>query len=255
MKLAESERRDDPCKILEWDSQFFGFRIAAVSAREFDEGTPSRIHAWCEAHQIRCLYCLRDARDPTAIEALTAMGFASIDIRLTFEQLLRPDGEAPLIDGGVIRLLRPNDLPRLVEIAGDAHEQTRFFADPNFPRVRARELYREWLRRDAHDRDAAVLVAEQDGIPVGYLSCRLDGIDGASISLLGLKASYRSRGLGKALVRAALNHARARGRNRVITVTQGANAAARRVYESAGFRLVNTQVWLHRWFDGSADSA
>jgi hypothetical protein len=164
VKLAESERRDDPCKILEWDSQFFGFRIAAVSAREFDEGTPSRIHAWCEAHQIRCLYCLRDARDPTAIEALTAMGFASIDIRLTFDQLLRPDGEAPLIDGGVIRLLRPNDLPRLVEIAGDAHEQTRFFADPNFPRVRARELYREWLRRDAHDRDAAVLVAGTQSI-------------------------------------------------------------------------------------------
>ncbi len=44
-----------PCTYLDWDSDFFGVRIARVNASRLSEETVAPILAWCAAQAIDCL--------------------------------------------------------------------------------------------------------------------------------------------------------------------------------------------------------
>src|SRR5258706_472525 len=49
------------CQVLEWDSAFFGYRVARVRLARLDEASVASILAWCEAEAIDWLYFLADA--------------------------------------------------------------------------------------------------------------------------------------------------------------------------------------------------
>jgi len=56
---------------------------------------------------------------------------------------------------------------------------------------------------------------------------------------VGTRAEYRQRGLGKAVLTECLRQMEACGMERVCVSTGENNTAARRLYESVGFRVVN----------------
>ena len=84
------------------------------------------------------------------------------------------------------------------------------------------------------------LVAELDGVVVGYVrlvpptplpsNAHIRQIQGLVVD-----RAARRHGVGRALVRAAVDRARAVGARRVTLRVLGHNAPARRLYESAGF--------------------
>lgn len=68
-----------------------------------------------------------------------------------------------------------------------------------------------------------------------------------SIGLIGVGARHRGSGLGAALVAAALDWLAAHGAGRAEVVTQGANVAAQRLYQRAGFVTREVGLWYHLW--------
>ena len=90
------------------------------------------------------------------------------------------------------------------------------------------------------DENTDFLLAEQDGEPVGVCQLRyryglwLESED-CHLEDLYVRESARGLGLGRALVAAAVERARARGCGRVELDTNEGNAAARALYESFGF--------------------
>jgi len=94
--------------------------------------------------------------------------------------------------------------------------------------------------RDQHGGPEGFLVGEVDGAVVGYVALHPAGelashahvriIDG-----LGVLPSAQGRGVGEALVRAAVERARAEGAAKVTLRVLGTNPAARRLYERCGF--------------------
>lgn len=88
--------------------------------------------------------------------------------------------------------------------------------------------------------DGTLLVAELGGDVVGYVSlvpptplpsnAHVTMIDG-----LAVHPEVRGRGVGEALVTAAVEHARHEGRRRIRLRVLGTNAPARRLYERLGF--------------------
>jgi RimJ/RimL family protein N-acetyltransferase len=87
-----------------------------------------------------------------------------------------------------------------------------------------------------------VLVAVADGRVVGYVKVarwnQLESTDHVRMILgLVVDPTVRRRGIGRALVDAAVERARGQGARRLRLHVFGPNEAARRLYESAGFAV------------------
>ena len=235
-------------RILEWDSEFFGFRIArAFVAQSAADGV--RIVEECARHKVRCLYFLAEAGDIATIRLLEQQGFGFADVRLTLIHRSPGAGQPPEIPG--IRRARAEDLPALERTARASHQDTRFYADPRFPRDRCDALYATWIAKSCNEGFAdVVFVAETAaGEAGGYITCSMIQPDRGQIGLLAVAPEARGAGAGKRLIHQALAWAQSHGATSVITVTQGCNVSAVRAYEGCGFVAERMQLWYHRWFE------
>ncbi len=89
-------------------------------------------------------------------------------------------------------------------------------------------------------------IAEQRGERLGAVFVVKQSQKIAKLRLLILEPAARGLGLGKRLVAACIRFARAAGYRKVVLWTQSELAAARGIYEKAGFRLVRREA--HRSF-------
>ncbi|MBI4873468.1 MAG: GNAT family N-acetyltransferase [Acidobacteria bacterium] len=234
------------CRVLEWDSGFFGFRIARARVSHLTAATAARLLAESEAAALRCLYFLAEADDIETIQLLEAGGFGLKDLRLT---LSRPVPAIAIPGAPDIRPATAADLPALRRIARTSHGSSRFYADPNFPRDRCAGLYEAWIANsyDAGFADA-VLIGESGGEVAGYITCSMADSARGRIGLFAVDAAARGRGLGRRLIEQSLAWFAAHGAGEAVTVTQGKNLGAVRVYERRGFTAASVQLWYHRWF-------
>lgn len=85
-------------------------------------------------------------------------------------------------------------------------------------------------------------IAEQDGAIAGSIFVQpSDGLPGsAQLRMLFVEPAARGRGIGTALVRQAVSFARDNGYNRMRLWTHENQSAARKLYEAAGFEIVET---------------
>jgi dTDP-4-amino-4,6-dideoxy-D-galactose acyltransferase len=237
---------DAPCRFLEWDSEFFGQRIARVVPERLDGPGLAGARAWCREQAIACLYFLVDANAADSIRRAEDHGFHLVDIRVTLESGHRLTPAAT--EEASIRPGRPDDLPALLPIARTAHSASRFYSDPHFDRERCAALYELWLTKSFKDYAEAVLVAEDKGRAAGYITCHLRESKAGQIGLVGVDERARGHGFGRQLVAAALRWFAAHECERVRVVTQGGNVASQRLYQGCGFRAQQVQLWYHLWF-------
>jgi len=241
------------CELLPWDSEHFGCRIARVCGDTLRPELAVQINDWCQSHQVRGLYFLSQADDPATIQIAERNGFALVDIRVTYESLMidSPARPCPALPETVcIRPVEPDDLPGLQALARTGHRDTRFFSDSHFPRARAEELYATWIALEVEGRAQTVFVAASaTNQPLGYVSCHWDqSRQEGQIGLVGVSQEARGQGIGKNLLRAAMDWYRHRGAQRVTVVTQGKNRAAQRLYQQCGFLSQDLQLWYHKWY-------
>ena len=251
------------CRVLEWDSEFFGIMIANIEPQALvaDAGA---LTAWCNAN-VDCTYLLVDTADQAAIAKAQELGFRLVDVRVTLERRGgSPDPPGDQRRGGssdppgdqrrggsldppvTIRAHRESDLDALKRIARVSHRDTRFYVDGRFDRARCDEMYDVWITKSCNGWADHVLVAEVGGSAAGYLTCHRRA-DYGEVGLVGVAAERRGAGVGASLTAAALEWFRANGIARVSVVTQGRNAAGLRLYQRAGFAVRTLQLSYHKW--------
>lgn len=101
--------------------------------------------------------------------------------------------------------------------------------------------------------NSEVLVAEAAGRPVGTVMVGEDGHRGW-VYYLAVDPALRSRGLGRALVRAAEDWLRARDIRKLELLVRRSNTAVQGFYERIGYREEAVTV-LARWLDGTVPGA
>src|SRR5439155_6555915 len=121
-----------PCLLLEWDSHFFGFRVAQVAGEILSESLGRAVLKWSETHRIRCLYFLADPGSAETADVAHRLNFNMVDVRVQLN-LKRCLLDATTVPGFELRTARSSDVGALQGIARGAHRDSRFFFDPHFP--------------------------------------------------------------------------------------------------------------------------
>jgi ribosomal protein S18 acetylase RimI-like enzyme len=231
---------------LAFDTNHFGFSIARLAGDQLDDARAAEAVATCKAEGVRCLYFLARSDDDATVRAAEAHGFHLADVRMTYER--KPAaGSAPLGPDFVLRSAIPADLPRLRALAAAHHTESRFYADPGFPRDRCDALYANWIDNSTRGLADEIVVIARGADPVGYITWKGHAGEG-SIGLISVDAEARGAGVGAALVARAVDLSAAAGHSRITVVTQGRNRASQRCYQRGGFLTGSTELWYHRWF-------
>jgi len=232
--------------VLDWDSRFFGRKIARWSSGQF---LPTDADAALEQGRqegVECVYCLISGEEQRSIRNAGGYGLTLVDVRLTFFINLGEWTES-VRRGCETRSATTGDVPALKAIAAVSHEQSRFYADGHFSSSLCSLFYQIWIEKSCAGRSERVLVAVVDGVPVGYVTCDRGEGGVGQIGLLAVSEKVRGRGIGRQLIQDALAWFHAVGVGEVRVVTQGANCTAQRAYQSAGFRSQALELWYHWW--------
>lgn len=99
--------------------------------------------------------------------------------------------------------------------------------------------------------DAYFLAAEEDGVFLGYAGMHTPCGD-CYVDNIAVEPSARRRGVGEALVRGLIEHARAIGGAFISLEVRPSNTAARHLYEKLGFSLAGRRknFYMHPTEDG-----
>lgn len=238
------------CQVLPWDSEFFGFRVARINRDRLTTSELNEVLSWCHQEQIRCLYFLCGADQIETVNQIESVQFHFVDARMDFDWLPAERPTQPrLCDGDLqIRLATPDDLPELLAIVDQRFDDSRFFADQNFPRDKSNSLFLRWIENDVRGcgRADKVWVAIAEDTIVGFATVDRTNND---VTRLGLIAAARpGGGIGSKLVAQVQDHSRDIGAKKLFVGTQLRNIRAQRLYQRCGFRTCEVGLWYHRWF-------
>jgi dTDP-4-amino-4,6-dideoxy-D-galactose acyltransferase len=235
------------CEFLEWDSKFFGRRIARVNVPCLTEELVGEIDAWCRLNRIDCLYFLANATDRQTARLAQNNMFRFVDVRVTLELRLSMVGGDRHLRFRV-RDAYESDIAALRLLARTSHRDSRFYYDENFSDQACDELYETWIERSCRGWAKRVLVAEQGNDLAGYLTCHIPSPESGSIGLVGVKEEARGRGIGTGLMSSAIIWFAKQGTEKISVVTQGRNVSAQRFYQKCGFVTRSVGFWFHRWY-------
>jgi len=140
----------------------------------------------------------------------------------------------------VIRPLdQPGDLGWVVQAHGEAYT-SEYHWDNSFEALVAR-IVADYAEHGQPGRDAA-WIAEIDGRRVGCVFCVAgDDDQTAKLRILLVHPTARGHGLGTRLVETCVAFARNAGYQRITLWTNDVLTSARKIYQSAGFQLVDQE--------------
>jgi len=136
-----------------------------------------------------------------------------------------------------IRTLRPHDAPALTRILQDSPEAAQW----------TEESYRALLDSSG----AVAFVSETQGVVSGFVVGR-QVADEAEVLNIAVAPTARRKGIGKALLRSALQAFRMRGTQRAFLEVRESNAAGIAFYERQGFAKVGKRAGYYRNPDEAA---
>lgn len=241
---------EENTRFLEWDSDFFGKRIARVPGCTLTQDKADRIDDWARRNKIDCLYFLASPDDDATVACAEKDGYHLVDLRVSLSANIRnlsfTEDQSPSI-----RFAGENDLPALKAIAGINHTNTRFFMDPHFDREKCREMYEIWIEKCVREPNSRVFVWEHDGQAVAYVTARLELDNTGDIVLVGLAPEWQGKGIGPQLITAAFSYFAFNQAFTVTTATQGRNIHALKLYQKCGFSIRSIELWYHKWFEAN----
>lgn len=140
----------------------------------------------------------------------------------------------------------PADCNAIDQLVARAYAPSGFAADDPY--------FIEVLNAAQRAQQALVLVARQNSVPVGTLTCALPGsswqeiahADEAELRILAVEPAQQRQGIGSALVRASIEHARRAGCTTLVLSSAAWMHAGHRLYERLGFRHTPERDWQPR---------
>ena len=140
----------------------------------------------------------------------------------------------------IVRAYRPADRAAVIELfRAFMQELTPPPREAEF-RAYIERAIREELGRIEDYYGDTFWVAEDDGV-IGMVGIERHAQDTAEVRRMAVARAHRRKGIGRALLAAAEAFCRKAGYRKLLLSTSELQSAARRLYESAGYRLVREE--------------
>ena len=260
LKLGDNGKTVGSWRPLDFDSGVFGLSMgridwfAAINLQDVERGRLlQRLLADTDDEKIEQLSLRLSACDVQGIQLAESAGFRMVTV---FTGLVYAgDSVVSTRPEVTIRSANLDDLDALRSITDESFtDGTRFHLDDGLA-SNAQELHRQWIKNCVNGQLAdRVIVAEKDGHLVGYITGQADstaakfmGQARGAIGLFAVRPMARGRGVGASLLAAIINYFSDKCIKRIEVGTESTNSAAINVYIRAGFKIVQSNVTLHRW--------
>lgn len=231
-----------------FDSQILGRRTAKIITLIPSQATDERglikklIDSFKQRDIEYATYRIR-AFEFLTIQSLEEEGFRLVDGIISLEQVLT---EPEKTVERAIRKASNRDVDSLQRLATDAFSRTRFYNDPLIKKHQADKIYVEWIKNSVGGLMAdTVFLWEEDEESVGFITLQKTN---GRIVLIAVSKKHQGKGIGKALVKAALKQFMSWGVKKSTVETQVTNISAIRSYQACGYKIVNAYCTF-RWSD------
>jgi ribosomal protein S18 acetylase RimI-like enzyme len=195
-------------------------------------------------------------RDIDVIQVACSLGFNFIDAIVTYAI------DTDYIDANkiqppkdlTIRMKKLSDFEEIKKIARDSFLKDRFHSDTRFDRQSADDFHEKWVENSLLGKVAdEVIVAEVDGVPVGFTTIRRNkeisrkiGLQSGSMILSAVDRKQRGKSIYKHMIAGGLKWFKS-SVDVVDLGTQVDNLPVQRAWCGLGFKPVMYMVTLHWW--------
>lgn len=230
---------------MEWETDLLGRKIGLATSldRPFLPKNANQVLRRMETKartlKFELLVSRIDASRTQSLWAMESAGFLLVDVGVTFRYELDSDmvlsERGAHIDPPKIREATRADIPALQKIVTGLFLTSYYYVSPFFSKGEADLLFRTWISNCVTKAVAdKVLLAHTAHHILGFVTCRALANKTGVIDLLGVHRRYQSRGVGRALINAALEFFKASAVRVVRVRTQITNTASVNLYASTG---------------------
>lgn len=223
-------------KKLSWDSDFFGYKVGAVSVEE-----PIDILLlldFIKNTDFKLIYLFSNQQQNRLSHDIYG------DIKVTFSYDLIDEVyqvDENIIDFNAIRL------SNLFDLSLQSGEFSRFKLDINFKNFEFERLYFQWILNSLEGKIAdKVFVYSEDLKIKGMITLKMEN-ECAEIGLIGVDENARGKGIGKKLINKVKSYAQSKGCEILKVPTQEINKKAINFYKSCGFEIIERKYIYNIW--------
>ncbi len=248
----------------EWDTNVFLKRMAIVQyflVTETNFGEEEEIvaellnsfHTWSKANSIDVAVTKLDTLYFTPIYILQQNGYVVYEC-VTYRTIDNLENYKNIGNDVEFRFANKSDDDALKKIAlKNTFPKSHFYLDPNFDRARIELMYSQWIENALNSKQKIVLIEEDKQIAGVFIYDIVDYTQqlGKKIGVWKsafVDSNFRDKGVGFRLFKATLQACINDGVDLVDTSLVEKNIISQSFHDKLGFRLVNTQYTLHKWF-------
>ena len=237
------------CQKLQWDSNFFGINVGYLSCLRLTPNIEKHVKKFVRKEKIDLLEYRCNCHDRESVVTSENNGYSFVDIRLTYENVLKNNNKVRDRKHYSVRKGCDCDIEKLQKIATDIYKDSRYYFDDNFDKDKVITFYVDWVAKAIKGQfDDYAYVLYDNKEPIGFCTIKEIRKKVVRIGLFGMNSKYRGEGLATYLLGKSLQNLSEQGFDYVEVVTQGRNYAAQRLYQKCGFVTKSTELWYHKWF-------
>lgn len=231
------------CEILEWDSNFFGYRVGKVQIEINGAGDLNKIFKSMHSQECTLAYYSSKNKLPALLEQLPLLDIVLVDKKTTF--IKRVNFNDNLSNASISFYEDAVPDKYLLQLAIQAGKYSRFYTDKKIGAKKGEELYRLWMTNSVNKKIAKeVLVFNELNKPAGFVTVG-DKNGRGDIGIIAVDENFRGKGIGKILMLEAENWFFKNEYKNVQVVTQGDNIAACNLYTNCGYEIESVEFFYH----------
>ena len=231
-------------QILNWDTDFFGFKVCKFSNMENSKDSLIDINCIMRKNKIRLGYYVSNKELHFPKFNIDNFNIKLVDKKTTFIK----DIDSTLEFHSMVSTYE-NSLPnaKLIDLAIQSGVFSRFNIDDEISDNKFEAMYRIWIENSTKRKIAnEVLVFRQDDDIAGFVTLG-EKNDRGDIGIIAVDSQYRGQGIGKILMINAEKWFFNNFYKKMQVVTQGSNLAACKFYDRLGYDVESVVYFYHIW--------
>lgn len=232
------------CIPLKWDTEYFGVKSARVNLMGLvDTQDQEEIIKFCEKFDFVTI-SNHDNRKENNYWIGNKTNAFLVDMNIQFIKELTVSKNYMDEATYVVNKYVGNE--RVIEIANESFQYSRFFNDDQLSQKRKANIYSEWTKSAFEQVSKYFVICEINDRIAGYILFSFSE-DSSVIELIAVDKKYQGKGVGKSLVKTMETFIMGKGINKIKVGTQVDNISAAQFYGTMGFKYISCGSNYHLW--------